>query len=834
MATRRCDPVASQRDCDDTNPDVHPGAVKKCADATHDWACDGNPRGGCVTCDLDGDGYQRKDVAANCPDLTDIHPGQTDCDDNDRGVFPGSTKYAGATLVISDLKSNEGGGSVAAALRRLCANKTVSGTAAQDADCDGSPQLGCPPATAGGKTCDVDGDGFPNANSGCNNAGLPLDCDDNDSHTFPGAPDKCGDGKAQNCSSDTACTMDADKDGYNSDVDCNDADPTKHPFATELCNGVDDDCDGLIDELNPDDTGKRMQETHGGVTTILSCNDSSVGDCGLTNAAGTYSGRCVCSGLVPGKHAAGRQACPGTRDDSTTAPKCFGATQPGLQTCLASQPHDEDCDGRTDAPDGEKLKEYGEACGVTTGECRAGKVIACDRTKINKFSQQAPGGFKVSPAFNDERRFLLCDGTAAYPSADLCDLKDNDCNGITDDCSGSGAPKCCSSMCVDLSSTFDYCGSCTGGCNMISANVCTSSKCMCGTNPACSGTLGRCKNSTSCVQCTVATDCKVPGALACNTTSNTCVQCTGNGDCMGMAGTPVCNTTTNKCVACVGDGDCMGTPATPACDTASNTCVACTPTKGCDPLSAIPACDTTTRTCVQCIGMGDCAGMATAKVCKTATHQCVQCVGTMGCGTGMQCTNTNTCVQCVDDTGCVAGSANPACDTTAHTCVPCYKDDKYCKSPTPKCDPMANQCYQCLDSTNCSGTTPACDNSHLCVECTKDANCTGVPGKPSCDKLLEKCVECQADADCKMPKPLCIVGMEKCVECKVKMDCKNMAKPECEPGTNSCVECLDAAGCTDPAKPVCDSGAGKTFTCGCFSPTDCGAMTCDMLTHTCS
>ena len=41
---------------------------------------------------------------------------------------------------------------------------------------------------------------------------------------------------------------DNDEDGYNSTVDCNDSDPNVHPGAEEMCNGIDDDCDGTVDE----------------------------------------------------------------------------------------------------------------------------------------------------------------------------------------------------------------------------------------------------------------------------------------------------------------------------------------------------------------------------------------------------------------------------------------------------------------------------------------------------------------------------------------------------------------------------------------------------------
>jgi hypothetical protein len=42
--------------------------------------------------------------------------------------------------------------------------------------------------------------------------------------------------------------MDVDCDGSNACDDCNDADPSVHPGATETCDDRDNDCDGLVDE----------------------------------------------------------------------------------------------------------------------------------------------------------------------------------------------------------------------------------------------------------------------------------------------------------------------------------------------------------------------------------------------------------------------------------------------------------------------------------------------------------------------------------------------------------------------------------------------------------
>lgn len=44
------------------------------------------------------------------------------------------------------------------------------------------------------------------------------------------------------------CSLDNDKDGYTPPYDCDDVNPFIHPGAEEICDGKDNDCDGLIDE----------------------------------------------------------------------------------------------------------------------------------------------------------------------------------------------------------------------------------------------------------------------------------------------------------------------------------------------------------------------------------------------------------------------------------------------------------------------------------------------------------------------------------------------------------------------------------------------------------
>jgi hypothetical protein len=95
------------------------------------------------------------------------------------------------------------------------------------------------------------------------------DCDDGDPASYPGAPELVGDGIDQDCDGSIACWADEDGDGFGSarvveddgdgecagrdgeaivSGDCADDDGTVHPLAQETCDGLDNDCNVLVDE----------------------------------------------------------------------------------------------------------------------------------------------------------------------------------------------------------------------------------------------------------------------------------------------------------------------------------------------------------------------------------------------------------------------------------------------------------------------------------------------------------------------------------------------------------------------------------------------------------
>jgi hypothetical protein len=125
--------------------------------------------------------------------------------------------------------------------------------------------LGCTKEPAEPEARDEDGDGYA----------VGEDCDDGDAAVHPAAEERC-DGRDDDCDGSIdeeavdarTLYLDRDGDGYGGGEgestclswpgwveqtgDCDDSDPAVNPSAQEVCGGVDDDCDGWVDDADPD------------------------------------------------------------------------------------------------------------------------------------------------------------------------------------------------------------------------------------------------------------------------------------------------------------------------------------------------------------------------------------------------------------------------------------------------------------------------------------------------------------------------------------------------------------------------------------------------------
>lgn len=194
--------------------------------------------------------------------------------------------------------------------------------------------------------------------------------------------------------------------------DCDDACPTCYPGALEGCDGIDNDCDGRLDNVPPRVCGRNIgvcvegtQACESGLWSVCSGNIEASADdvCDGNNADedcdGTVDENCACPageqrecGSSQGECTTGTQRC---ADDGTWE-ACVGAQDPQTETCDG---RDNDCDGDVD-------EGLTQTCSSDIGACSAG-VRTC-----------AAGSWGS------------CSGV--LPSPEACDGIDNDCDGVVD------------------------------------------------------------------------------------------------------------------------------------------------------------------------------------------------------------------------------------------------------------------------------------------------------------------------------------------------------------------------------------------------------------------
>ena len=215
--------------------------------------------------DLDADGYRVCD--GDCADDDPgIGPGQfDDCDGIDSdcdGVVDGAVADSDLDGVLDCWDCEPFSAASYPGGSEICDGL--------DNDCDGSVDEGLGP--------DGDGDGWfpPGA------CGPTGDCDDGDPAVYPTAPELC-DGLDNDCDGvvdDGLDFTDADGDGFVvlggcGGADCDDSDPLVNPGGFETCDGIDEDCDGSIDEgLGLDGDGDGYDSPGACVTTPVDCDDT--------------------------------------------------------------------------------------------------------------------------------------------------------------------------------------------------------------------------------------------------------------------------------------------------------------------------------------------------------------------------------------------------------------------------------------------------------------------------------------------------------------------------------------------------------------------------------
>ncbi len=217
-------------DCNDKNPAVNPVAVETCNNI--DDNCNGQVDDGAIDAkpyytDADGDGYGMGAVEYLCFPQGGYAANAGDCNDTDPAVNSGVIERCGNGV---------------------------------DDDCNAATTDTCP-----NNFVDFDGDGV----------GESQDCNDQNANVYPGAFEICGNGVDENCDgSDESCPVDviyvcyvdSDADGYGNpsisqefsvpcqgawvvdNTDCSDTEPRSFPGNLEIEDGIDNNCDGDVDE----------------------------------------------------------------------------------------------------------------------------------------------------------------------------------------------------------------------------------------------------------------------------------------------------------------------------------------------------------------------------------------------------------------------------------------------------------------------------------------------------------------------------------------------------------------------------------------------------------
>ncbi|MBL8952248.1 MAG: putative metal-binding motif-containing protein, partial [Myxococcaceae bacterium] len=487
--------VTNNTDCNDANPAIKPGATETCNGMDDD--CAGGIDNGLQFLsyypDVDGDTYGNRlaPPQSSCNPVPNKVANSLDCDDTRFAVKPGATEVCNGMdddcdgpvdegLTFSSYYPDfdlDGYGSASAMAQSSCA--PVPGKVTNNTDCNDGLATVRPNATETCNGVDDDCDGtiddntmtlayYVDSDNDGYGTGAPAtaimscapisgrapnntDCDDTRGGVHPGATEVCN-GIDDNCAGgiDNGLTFlsywpDGDGDGFGSssmsavsacapvmgrvtnNTDCNDANANVRPNATEVCNGIDDNCAGGIDNGLPTQSywADGDGDGFGAGSPVMQCGPlngrvANGTDCNDLNANVRPTATEVCNGIddncaggVDEGNPGGGAACatglmgvcgPGTRTCVSGSLQCVGTVSASAELCNGL---DDDCDGPVD----ETFTDKGAACSAGVGVCLRTGTREC-----------APGGAST-----------ICSVDAGSPTAPACDGLDNDCDGVTDE-----------------------------------------------------------------------------------------------------------------------------------------------------------------------------------------------------------------------------------------------------------------------------------------------------------------------------------------------------------------------------------------------------------------
>ncbi|RMG17300.1 MAG: hypothetical protein D6729_09400, partial [Deltaproteobacteria bacterium] len=552
--------------------------------------------------------------------------------------------------------------------------------------------------------------------------------------------------------------------------DCADLDRTRYPGAPEQCNGVDDDCDDLVDEDPLPPPGGLCLTLGVCAGATASCQGSAGWQCAYPPSHVPDEGSGECDGLDNDCDGSTDEGCSCTDGSTRACGTDAGACTSGMQVCSGGTwgpcsgqgPVPEVCDGVDNDCDG-ALDEGFDGDGDSYTVC--GTV---------------PGG-GTDPARVD------CNDAVdtIHPGApDGCNLIDDDCDGVTDEegdaaCDDgaycNGIERCAAGTCVagaapncddGVNCTVDSCDEAADAC------VHTPSDALCDDGAYCNGAE----------TCDAALGCQPGTPVTCDDG----VPCTADR----------CDEATDACVSTADDAACND----------GNPCTAdvCDPVAGCQNPNAdgaacsVGACSSTCSgglcTGCTCTSDAECDDGIACTVDACASGVCTHTRSDAACDDGAYCNGVETCdaalgcqpgtpPSCDDGVACTVDSCNEATDACVHTPSDASCDDgAYCNGAE-RCDPV-------LDCQ--PGVPVTCDDG---VPCTVDR----------CDEATDACVSTADDALCD-DGSFCN-GTE---VCDPAAGCMPGTPPSCDDGDACTLDACDdaAGGClhtprtVDPASSV--------------------------------